>query len=43
MFFYRPDPEKDVKSTITVCRLDEKNNERGADRKMGQLTGLPLK
>jgi hypothetical protein len=37
LFFYRTDPEEDIKSTLTVCRFDEKDNERGADRKWGSL------
>jgi hypothetical protein len=45
VFFCRADSKKDIKSTITVCRFDEKNNERGADgkQKMGQVASLPLK
>jgi hypothetical protein len=45
IFFAAPTPKKDIKSTITVCRFDEKNNERGADgtQKMGQVASLPLK
>jgi hypothetical protein len=39
--FCRTDSEKDIHSTFTVCRLDEKNNERGADRKWGSLQVCP--
>ena len=41
VIFYRSDPEEDIKSTMTVCRFDEKNNERGADRKWGSLQVCP--
>jgi hypothetical protein len=33
----RTDPEKDVKSTVTVCKKNKKNNERGADGNWGGL------
>jgi hypothetical protein len=42
-FFAALTPKKRYNLLLQLCRFDEKKNERGADRKWGQLTGLPCR